>query len=74
MAENVRVAVVTGGGRGIGRGIVLALADMGFALVVNYRSDLASARSACELAEKRGSPRAEVVRADISRLCRGGSF
>ncbi len=34
-----RVAVVTGGGRGIGRGITLALADLGFALVVNYRSD-----------------------------------
>ena len=29
------------GGRGIGRGIVLALAELGFALVVNYRSDRA---------------------------------
>ncbi len=71
MVDEARVAVVTGGGRGIGRGIVLALADMGFALVVNYRSDLASAQSACELAEKRRRARAGVVRADIGRLAQG---
>ena len=45
MVENARVAVVTGGGRGIGRGIVLALAEMGFRLVVNYRSDVSSRRN-----------------------------
>ncbi len=39
--SRTRVAVVTGGGRGIGRGITLALADLGFALVVNYRTDAA---------------------------------
>ena len=38
MAVDTRVAVVTGGGRGIGRGITFSLAELGFALVVNYRS------------------------------------
>ena len=71
MAENTRVAVVTGGGRGIGRGIVLALADLGFDLVVNYRSDLESAQSACREAEARGSPRADLVRADVADLAEG---
>ena len=40
-----RVAVVTGGGRGIGRGIVSELAALGFSMVVNYRSDATSGRS-----------------------------
>ena len=71
MVENARVAVVTGGGRGIGRGIVLALAEMGFRLVVNYRSDISAARSACAEAEARGSPRAGLFRADVANLAEG---
>ena len=59
MVANERVAVVTGGGRGIGRGIILALAELGFALVVNYRCDVAAAESTCREAEARGSPRAD---------------
>jgi 3-oxoacyl-[acyl-carrier protein] reductase len=71
MVESARVAVVTGGGRGIGRGIVLALADMGFALIVNYRSDLQSAQSTCAEAEARGSARAGLFRADVADLAEG---
>lgn len=40
-STNERVAIVTGGGRGLGRCHVLALADAGYAVVVN---DLGSAR------------------------------
>jgi len=39
-----RVALVTGAGRGIGRGIALALAEDGANIVVNYRRDADAAR------------------------------
>ncbi len=71
MVAGERVAVVTGGGRGIGRGIVLALAEMGFGLVVNYRSDQRSAEATCREAEARGSARAGAFRADVADVAEG---
>jgi 3-oxoacyl-[acyl-carrier protein] reductase len=66
-----RVAVVTGGGRGIGRGITMALADQRFALVINYRSNEGAAVEACHEAEKRGAQSAIAIRADMADLEQG---
>ncbi|HWE36143.1 MAG TPA: 3-ketoacyl-ACP reductase [Isosphaeraceae bacterium] len=66
-----RVAVVTGGSRGIGRGIVGELASLGMAVVVNYRADERAAAEACREAEGRGAPRALAVRADVADLGEG---
>jgi NAD(P)-dependent dehydrogenase (short-subunit alcohol dehydrogenase family) len=66
-----RVAVVTGGGRGIGRGIVWELAARGFSMVVNYRSDAASATECCRQAEALGAARAMEFRADLADLDEG---
>ena len=66
-----RVAVVTGGGRGIGRGIVAELAALGFSVVVNYRSDAPAAAEACREAESRGAARVLAVQADVADLDQG---
>jgi 3-oxoacyl-[acyl-carrier protein] reductase len=71
MSVQGRVAVVTGGGRGIGRGITLALAKLGFNLAVNYRSDAQAAASTGEDAERLGSPRAVAICADVADLDQG---
>ena len=63
-----QVAVVTGGGRGIGRGIVKELAALSFSVVVNYRTDRQSAQSACAEAVELGAPRAIFLQADVADL------
>jgi NAD(P)-dependent dehydrogenase (short-subunit alcohol dehydrogenase family) len=66
-----QVAVVTGGGRGIGRGIISELAAIGFSVVINYRSDANSAHDCCLEAEARGAPRALAIQADVADLQQG---
>lgn len=68
MPVQERVAVVTGGSRGIGRGIVHELASLGMSVVVNYRSDQAAAESTCREAQARGAPSAVPLRADLADL------
>ena len=65
------VAVVTGGGRGIGRGIVEALAAQGSSVVVNFRGDFASAEETRRAAESLGAPRTLAIQADVADLGQG---
>ncbi|WP_326561942.1 3-ketoacyl-ACP reductase [Micromonospora sp. NBC_01796] len=60
------VAIVTGGSRGIGRGIVLSLAGAGYDVVVNYASNADAAREVAKEVEARGG-QALPVRADVSQ-------
>lgn len=61
-----RVALVTGGSRGIGRATCLALAERGFAVAVNYRSHAGEAKTTLERIERSGGE-GVVVEADVCR-------
>ena len=59
------VALVTGGSRGIGRGICLALAGEGYTVLVNYVNNLSAAEETRELIEKAGGT-GELCQGDVS--------
>ncbi len=51
---NERVALITGGARGIGRAIALALADQGWSIAICYRTSEKEAKDTVEAIEKKG--------------------
>ncbi|WP_020667228.1 SDR family oxidoreductase [Amycolatopsis nigrescens] len=65
MSTNTRVAIVTGGSRGIGRRTAERLAADGFAVVVNYAGNEAAAAEAVEAITGEGG-QAVAVRADVA--------
>jgi 3-oxoacyl-(acyl-carrier-protein) reductase len=60
-----RVAMVTGGSRGIGRAVAVALAGSGHRVAVGYASDEDAARETCEAVEALGSE-ALAFQADVT--------
>jgi len=61
-----KVALVTGGSRGIGRAIAFSLAEAGAAVAVNYREKAAEAAAVVEEIRKTGG-RAMAAAADVSQ-------
>jgi 3-oxoacyl-[acyl-carrier protein] reductase len=68
-----KVAVVTGGGRGIGKGIALRLATDGALVAVNYRSDTDAAADTIGEIERAGGE-AFAAQADLASSSAIGDF
>ncbi len=51
----MKIALVTGGSRGIGKAICVKLAGMGFHIIINYKSNEAEALNTLELVKNAGS-------------------
>jgi 3-oxoacyl-[acyl-carrier protein] reductase len=62
-----RVALVTGGSRGIGRAVVELFAELGANVVVNYVGDERAATLTVALAQSKGV-NAAAIKADVSKL------
>lgn len=65
MTEGARVALVTGGSRGIGKAIALKLSDSGLAVAVNYSSNAEAAGEVVSLVTDAGG-QAVSYQADVS--------
>lgn len=65
--ENLKVALVTGASRGIGRACAIALGKAGYTVVVNYNSNDAAAAEVVDIIKEAGSD-AMAIKANASDL------
>ncbi|MEE1544833.1 MAG: SDR family NAD(P)-dependent oxidoreductase, partial [Alphaproteobacteria bacterium] len=60
-----QVALITGASRGIGRGIALELAAVGFDVVINYAGNQAAANETAKLCAERATAAGQAIRAEV---------
>jgi 3-oxoacyl-[acyl-carrier protein] reductase len=61
----MKFALITGGSRGIGRAVCVRLAAMGYAVLINYRSNEKEALTTLELVKNRGG-NGSLIQFDVS--------
>ncbi len=61
----MKIALITGGSRGIGRAACIKLAEMGFYILINYKNNEDAAKDVLESVKKTGS-NGELIAFDVS--------
>ncbi|MBS1733597.1 MAG: SDR family NAD(P)-dependent oxidoreductase, partial [Bacteroidetes bacterium] len=61
----MKFALVTGGSRGIGRAVCIKLAEMGYNILVNYKSNETEANNTAALVKEKGVA-AEIIKFDVA--------
>lgn len=61
----MKFALVTGGSRGIGRAVCIQLAEMGYNVLINYKSNEEEANNTLALVKEKGVE-AEIIQFDVS--------
>ena len=61
----MKYALVTGGSRGIGRAVSLALADMGYTILINFKDNADAAAETLQVIRDRGGD-GELLRFDVA--------
>ncbi len=61
----MKFALVTGGSRGIGRAVCLKLAEMGYNILINYRSNVTEANQTLSTIQEKGVT-GEIIQFDVS--------
>lgn len=73
MKQTTRVALITGGSRGLGRNMALAVADKGLDVILTYNSQHETAQSVVQEIEKRGR-KAVALKLDVGDAKRLDTF
>ena len=61
----MKFALVTGGSRGIGRAVCIKLAEMGYNVLINYKSNVEEANNTLALIKEKGVD-GEIIQFDVS--------
>jgi len=62
----MKSALVTGGSRGIGRAVCLKLAEMGYHILINYKSNNEEAEKTLDQLKQRNSTSGELLQFDVA--------
>lgn len=77
MKKQIPTVIVTGGSRGLGRGIALRLAELGFSVAINYAGNAAAAAETAALCASKGKVPGQKfvpIRANIASEADRGSL